>query len=381
LSEVEGKNASAAHNKLPAAQPYHPTTFLERGASIPFTAPFLGGTRARPGEKRGLDFIVPNPAGGRGVYIMPWPGIAALGRPTVHDNVLSGRVATLDLVTPATIHRAARQIASEGLAGEAAMEAALTAMGAEKDRRTAANYRLLETLIEQLNLVPVSTASGAAPVLADREQRAKATTAWVAQRLGQSSAWVAEALEDLTDLLKDVTVGSDRTPGRTSRLAADLRQVMAAMSDWGKNQPTDHASATRTICAVGEFTLALAEEMLEKVRSLTSDMLVLLRSWAAAPDTVIRSAGRPEWLLDGWGQICLIWNHARDEAGRRAALGEIAEIVPVLPREVSQWCGNVPDFEGSFQLRGLVRVNEDWRTGATVFDVIARNEHFRSVNC
>ena len=32
-------------------QPYHPTTFLERGVAVLFTTPMLAGTRARPMER------------------------------------------------------------------------------------------------------------------------------------------------------------------------------------------------------------------------------------------------------------------------------------------------------------------------------------------
>ena len=61
-------------------------------------------------------------------------------------------------------------------------------------------------------------------------------------------------------------------------------------------------------------------------------MIGLLRTWATDPDSVIRIAARPDWLLDGWEQICLIWNYARDDATRSAALVEILEHVPILPR-------------------------------------------------
>ena len=110
-------------------------------------------------------------------------------------------------------------------------------------------------------------------------------------------------------------------------------------------------------------------------------MLALLRAWAADPDAIVRLVGRPEWLLDGWEHICLIWNHAADDAARRAALAEIVEHVPVLPREVNEWCQTMPKAESTARFRRLVHLNEDWRTGATVFDLIARNEQFRAAAC
>ena len=82
---------------------YHPGTFLERGASVPFTTPHLNGARARPGSRSGLEFTVPNPSGGRGIYIVPWEGIFALCRPTLHDSRLISALSAMRGVTPTAI--------------------------------------------------------------------------------------------------------------------------------------------------------------------------------------------------------------------------------------------------------------------------------------
>ena len=128
---------------LPPIQAYHPMTFQERGVLIPFTTPLLGGTRARPGEKSGLELVIPNPSGGSGVYIMGWSAITALCRPTLHDRQLSERVAAISHILPSTIKRVAREVATEGLAGEEAAKAALTAENADQHDRTATNLLLL----------------------------------------------------------------------------------------------------------------------------------------------------------------------------------------------------------------------------------------------
>ena len=57
-------------NALPAATPYHPTTFLERGVVVPFTTPLLAGARARSARKPGIELVLHNPSGGLGVYVM-----------------------------------------------------------------------------------------------------------------------------------------------------------------------------------------------------------------------------------------------------------------------------------------------------------------------
>ena len=93
-------------------------------------------------------------------------------------------------------------------------------------------------------------------------------------------------------------------------------------------------------------------------------------------------ATRPDWLLDGWEQICLVWRYASDDDSRRAALIEIAGLVPVLPREVAEWSREASDLDASLRLRRMIPLNEDWRTGMPLTQaLIARNEYFRAIAC
>jgi hypothetical protein len=122
--------------------------------------------------------------------------------------------------------------------------------------------------------------------------------------------------------------------------------------------------------------------MFEQAHGLTDDVIGLLRIWSTDPDSITRMAGRPEWMLDGWDQICVLWQHASDNLKRRDTLIEIAQLVPVLPREVSEWVGMSFDYDAKLTLlRRLVPLNEDWRTGAAVLDMIARNEQLRALGC
>nr|WP_294554655.1 hypothetical protein [uncultured Rhodopila sp.] len=367
--------------ELPPIRPYHPTTFLERGVAVPFTTPRLGGTRARPAKKHLVELVVPNLSGGRGVYVMPWSSLTALCRPTLHDKVFSQRIASISNVTPATIRRVARQIAAEGLAGEEAMEAARVATDADKGDRVVTNYRLLMTLVEQVvrRFAPASLTEPGSHAL-DPSERARLAVDWISPRLGQTTTWTANALEELADVMANIGVGSVGATGRTPRLTNMLRAVRASVADWsGTQREEDQASYAKMFCKVADVTLSLAQTTVAKAQALPDNMVDLLRTWAADRDSVIELVGRPEWLLDGWEQICLVWNNAVDDAARRAALAEIATLVPILPKEVNDWCSMSNEIDGIVRFRRVINLNEDWFTGAMMFDLIRRNEHFRAI--
>jgi hypothetical protein len=371
-----------SETQLPALKAYHPTTFQERGVAVPFTTPLLAGTRARPTNRERVELVVPNPSGGRGVYIMPWKAIADWCRPTLHDAVFNDRIAALKNVTPATIRRIGLVVAAEGLAGEEAMEAASIAVNAEKEDRIVTNYRLLMTLVQQVQSRFSLPAFDKAPGKTDVLAQARMTVDWISPRLGQPATWTASALESLSDTLFDIGVSCDSRAGRLPRILALLRRTRTSIAEWnGEQQTDDYSDYIVMVCTVIDLTLSLAQTTLGEAQALTNDMVDLLRKWAADPSTVSSLAMRPEWLLDGWEQICLIWNNAQDDAERRAALVEIITLIPIIPKEAGEWSEDNSIMDTAIRFRRFVSLNEDWRSGSIVFQLIARNEHFRAITC
>ncbi len=362
---------------LPPLQAYHPTTFQDRGVLIPFTTPLLSGVRARPGTKSGLELVVPNPSGGPGVYIMGWSAIPALCRPTLHDRELSTRIGAIANILPSTIRRIARDVAAEGLAGEEAMQAALAAASTDLHDRTVTNFLLLMALIDQVGLFAT-----APPGTPDMETRARLTVAHVAPRIGRSSDWVATALESLGDVMAGIGLEGQPQPSRVPRLMVLLNQTCADLATWSRSQrESDQAAYVEMIAAAAGYTLNLAEDLVNRTRALTKDLTALLTRWAADSFGVVRQATQAEWLLDGWEQICLIWRCAEDDIAKRSALMEIAQLVPVMPEEAKSWSNLTVDTEIASRLRRSIPLNEDWRTGAVVFELIARNERMRAATC
>nr|WP_321984004.1 hypothetical protein [uncultured Lichenicoccus sp.] len=374
-----------SQHALPIIKPYHPATFLDRGVAVPFTTPLLGGTRARPAGRQSLELIIPNPSGGRGAYIMPWSGIASICRPTLHDHVFNERIAGSENVTPVAIRRIARQVAAEGLAGEQAMAAAQGADDAERNVRMVMNYKLLVALVAQVADVSLCAEGG------DPATRARMTVDWISPRLGQTPAWTADALEALASIMVDIGVGPVRslvsgsgggTTERIPSLLAMLARVREDVAAWGTDQAEeDQAAYVRMICTVADLTLSLAAITLRRAQALTEDMVGLLRAWAADRAGIVNLVARPDWMLDGWEQICMIWNHATDQAMRRAALIEIVSLVPILPREAIDWTQGTSDAGSVIAFRRMIPFNQDWRTGALVYALVARNEQFRARAC
>jgi hypothetical protein len=136
---------------LPLVVSHHPTTFLERGVTVPFASPLPTGARVRLADRGGIEVIVANPAGGRRVYILPWSSICRLSRPTVHDSTLCLRITERQGMAPGSIRAAARAVAAEGLAVQEAAETAGVAQAGETRDRLATNFLLMVAAVRQID--------------------------------------------------------------------------------------------------------------------------------------------------------------------------------------------------------------------------------------
>lgn len=360
---------------LPQLQPHAPATFHDRGVSVPFTTPHLFGARLRGSAAGDAELLLPNPAGGRGIYVVGWRDMAEIFRPTLHDRYLTPKLAALPVPTPAGVRAAARAVAAEGLAGEDALAAAEAATAAAREDFILGNFALLMTLVRH-----VDPAAPAEPLAAtrDMEQRARRAVGTIAAKVARPPEWVAEALEAISSALHAVGVRDQPRPAHARRLLALLEAVASEIHGGSEALPDSVvAQHARIVLDGAQTAVALAGEAVAALDALAADPAALLTDWAADPSVLSRAAEKIEWMLDGWEPLCLLWRNARTSGERRAVLAEIAPLVPAMPREAmaAEPEHHEPPPPGA---RRVIQMNEDWRSGAMVFERVARNERLRA---
>jgi hypothetical protein len=367
-----------SESALPLVASHHPTTFLERGVAVPFTSPMLAGARVRPADRGGVEVIVPNPSGGRGVYILPWSGICHLCRPTVHDSSLYTKITERQGVTPGSIRSAARVVAAQGLAGQEAADAAAAEQAGEMRDRLATSFLLMVAAVRQVDpngVVDEAEITGRHPAL---QRRAKRCMEHIAPRLGRSPAEVFSNLEQLAGVLTPIGLDQQEPPARVPRLLASLARFRASAAQWAMENRDESGAQASVAAKVAGATITCAEATLADARDSARTITELLKEWIATPEPVARRLARTEWLVDGWEQICMLWESSATNAHRRIALRDISLMVPILPLEVASWLDRRVDSEAARNLPRMVMANIDWRT-AMYFDRVARNEHLRSL--
>jgi hypothetical protein len=339
----------------------------------------LSGTRIRDG-KDGIELVVPNPSGGRGVYILDWGGVRTLGNPNVHDTVLFRRVSSLARLDPAGMRDAALDVARDGHAGPDAAAAAKRSIARDAALRLNAHFRLMLGLIGQVHPAGLKATSPAERA-ADVERRGSAILHQLAPLMGRSAAELADALAAMGSVFAPVGLGPDDTDARIARLLARLEQARESLSAWlREDAENDIGGIGRAIAGAMQTASDYGRTVLQATRALPADAIGLLKSWFKESEAIVAAANRADWVLDGWEWICLLWLAAETGVARRRALLEMAQLVPVLPGEAANWVDLPPPPDTLRQPCRVTSREDGWRSGGAAFSLTERNEMLRAMS-
>jgi hypothetical protein len=375
-------NSAALRTATPQATPgLLPATFLERGVSVPFTTPYLLGARLRPAARGTAELIVANASGGAGVYITSWDGVQSLCSPSVHDRRLNGKFNSLPGISPNAMRRAALDVAAEGLAGRDAAAAAKGARAQDDGERAKLN---VELQLDVIRAVEQRERDWRPPVLADGAAvgwRARQALDVLAPHIGRPVDALFEIIEDIAAVFRDIGVDRPGSDARWPRLIDEVQALPDEMGEWPYSRGEDGTLDTMQVHQATELAVALARATLGQARALLDDLPRLIRRWAADKEEIRVLAARPGWVLDGWERLCLLWQVSDSTFGRPLALREVVNMLPMMPREAADWTGlDVESRSEALLRRRRTTQGEDWRTGVTQADLIARNERLRALS-
>jgi hypothetical protein len=355
-----------------------PRTFLEWGVAVPFTTPMLGSGRIRPGRRGKAELLLPNPSGGRGLYVIDLGAAPEVTSLTLHDRLLVERLLELAAPTPSEIRKAARQLALDGAAGRRAAREADIAAASDATAGLMIQLHLVTRLLQEAGLASIDWRR----FLGDnRELRAtiRSHLAGVAPGLGLSVDGVFQSIEEIADIAMPVGTRGEEGQSRNEAMLARLRTFTLSLGQWATGDAS--AGDANAIRQMADRTLGEAAASQAEARDLLDGPAPLLRHWHDRLGERMRNIlTRPEWLLDGWAQLCGQWEAvARDDRPvQREALQQIRAALPMLDPNDRDARGMPVGNDIRFDRGRRVRLHEDWRTGASLLDSHMRAELLRA---
>jgi hypothetical protein len=346
-----------------------PSTFEERGTTIPFTTPELAYCRLRRGSRGALEVLVNGFSGGRCTYVFPWASIPQVVRLSLHDKALHAEISYSDATTPDKIRMAAYRVARTGLGGPELIEQANKALEREATEKLASGFFLMLRVIEATG---VNTDRAALALINIHSPEGRTMVKQAFRRLGDHIASTPEACHqrilELSDIIQPIGFEIEGQRGR-------LRQLLHRLSQFRDEViRTDSGGTTRTLAEVAQLTMRIGNSILSEIDRDIGNIIRFVAEWDARVTSARQSMERLSWLLDGWGQVCDLWDGTDGDKtlGRHQRITEIMRIIPVVPRSESQTRIHVEPADFQRRQNRIVQQNEDWRTGQVDSEMSAR---------
>jgi len=362
------------------AEEFIPSTFAERGVTVPFTTPLLSQARLRLDRNDKFEFLVPNFTGGKGVYVMPWKTVPSMMTVTLHDRLLFEQIEQLDSHSPETIRGAVLSVQSSGVAGPTAAVAAMEALQRDQHYLVLTQFILVTELLKIVGI-------GAQDLLG-AGRSAEQSVRLARQALGKVAHIVKITPEELSARVENLgfavaPAGLPQCPerGRLRQLMAKLEAFAQELDRWAALDVSDVSGLGTYVAAVARHTLELAKMRLTQLDKVCADPKQIIHDEPRFRAAIGDHVNRLSWLLDGWEFLVAQWTAVKDEhpETQQTAVADISRLVPVIPKEEITMSAETFDMDALAKIqRRWVRVNEDWRTGALDMQAVMRIESVKA---
>ncbi|MEZ5862825.1 MAG: hypothetical protein R3D25_01620 [Geminicoccaceae bacterium] len=351
----------------------------ERSVGLPFTTPLISGAKARLVPTGGVELLAPNPSGHRGYYVMDLRSLRDYCQLSVHDELLLDKLLAVDVVTPATVRRAAREVAIEGAAGRDAAAAAKRA--AERDAAIVnlMNYLMLMRLLRAVGIdereLQRSGETGRAVQL---EIKRRLTS--LSPRLGMTADEVIDAVGDIAFYAAAIGFADGDLETRHRRVLERLSPFGADIRQWAALESDDGRECAEQIADCAKWTSDKVAPLIADCQARLEDIPELVRAWRHDGGVLKGRFGLPDWLLDGWPEILALWDSASGEgrAAQRAVAAQIHRLMPLAQTQAEGRSVEVMQVKGTMVHSRQVKLHEDWRTGVVMGGIRARTEALRA---
>ena len=355
-----------------------PSTFEERGATVPFTTPILADSRVRKDWRDRLEIVIGQFSGGPGAVVIPWTAVAEMISLTTHDVLLHEEVMAKQAIDPYTVRMAALEVAKSGLAGPEVVEAATKSLAADEEAKALNQVVLIIKVIEEAE--PTQAKALMRDVMnPDGQERVREALFAIADKIHLDAKAFDDRLSELGAATYAVGTPWSPTEGRLRRLVSRLREFSASIKEWASERLSEAADQAQFTVDMSNHTLKIATEVLAKFDSLVESPRAIVMQWDVKSAEVRGLATRLAWLIDGWEPLIETWTAATDEAEQIAALESIVPRLPFIPaKEVDPDKDDRANNDLFGKKRRWVKMNEDWKTGEPDPEIVQRLEFLKT---
>ena len=366
---MSGLLSAHCHTALPDTLP---STFEERGTTVPFTTKELLYSRIRRHQHGGLEILVNGFSGGRCTYVFPWHSIPQVVRLNLHDKALHAEITFSDATTPDKIRLAGYRVARTGLGGVDMIARANRALAEEADGKLATGYYLILKVIEATGVNTDRAALALTKVeSSDGRLMVQSAFARMAAAIGSTPEICHQRIVELGDIIQPIGFEIKGQRGR-------LRTLLHRLTEFRDSVLREQSGTLGRLLADSiQLTVRIATTTFQEIDGDITNIVRFIKEWDDRAMATRRAIDRLSWLLDGWTDICDLWDGvdvtgAETKLDKRERLNEIMRIIPLVPRSEFGAAMRTETETVNRRQNRIVQQNQDWRTGRIDDDMMVR---------
>jgi hypothetical protein len=361
---------------LHLAYDYAPSTFDERGTTVAFTTPELAFSRVRRDSRTNhLEVLVMGFSGGRSIYVFPWEGLASVLRLTLHDRALQAEISLADAITPMRMRLAAHRVARTGLAGAEAAAAATIAIERIAQDEKLTREAMLRRIIRLTGVLDKTTDDLMRRVRGRVGESIIVQVSDVFSKLTRQPPELCRSrLLELSDAMGPLGFADEQDAGYLRRTLRQLEELRTSISA-ANIGATGHLAAE-----TAGVTARMAERMIGEIDREIRNLPAFFAGWETNIARLRHSMDRLAWLLDGWLDVCELWQAAmadRQNIDHRR-IAEIMRIIPLVPKSECETTVRATMDNLSGIRHRIVQQLQDWRTGEVDYEIVSRIEAIKA---
>lgn len=360
---------------------YLPSTFEERGVTVPFTSQAVVNARLRGPDIKHREFLLPGLSGGEGTYVIPFKALESLVELNLYDQALLERLTDAPTITPFDLRHMVRDVEAKGYGGVMKARAAKAEIQSEE---SIGLFNQCLLIVRALKLLSNDSHDMDIKVLITPEgQRlAKEQFRGYADKAGTTSDEIMRKLDTWARLIGTIGVKLADHPGYLRRNYIVLQAMVADMKDYLSKEPPEVQFMGRGVIDSAKMASDLALREMDACWTYEANIGNTLENSQTTMRDMEAHVQTLSWIMDGWQRLMHAWNGSGESfrGQRRKVLEMIYENLPILPKSILK-ADQADSLSGIREAqKGWVKANTDWRTAELDQEMVGRLQKYTKVD-
>lgn len=357
-----------------------PSTFAERGVTVPFTTDVARNARLRGEIAEEREFLLPALSGGKGTYVVPFKALSATIDLNLYDQALLEHLTDAETFTPFDLRRIVIDVDAKGYGGVPKAKAAKKTL---REERTVVSYNQCLLILRALSVLSTEPVKLDVSILMteDGQGLAKEQFKLYSAKWNTTSEDLMHTFQVWAKIIWAIGAKGAERPGYLTQIYTSIQGMIDDIKDHLTKEPPEVQFVGRGVIDAASLTNEIALREMDACWGYEVDLAATLSQSDKAMRDMADRIQKVSWILDGWARLVQVWKESEESfrGERRKILERIYEDLPILPKAALK--GKQLDILSGIRetQKSWVKANMDWRTEEMDQEMMQRLSAFEIV--